>query len=73
MNFKDLFEYTPQKDYNFTLIPTNNIQETDENKEKSIYTNIDLNLKYLKSKYNALINSDILIREFSLTARNTRI
>lgn len=73
MKITDLFKYTPPDNYNFNLspVPYNHFKEDDS--EKEIYSNIDLNLKYLKNKYNSLINSDILIREFSLTARNVRI
>lgn len=41
-----------------------------ENANKYVYPSIDVNLEYLKVKYNTLINSDIVIREFLLTARN---
>ncbi len=35
-----------------------------------VYPSIDVNLEYIKVKYNTLINSDIVLREFILTARN---
>ena len=34
-----------------------------------IFTNIDKNQNYIKTKYNLLINSDIITREFILNAR----
>ena len=37
---------------------------------KEIFPNIDVNIEYIKVKYNLLINSDIVLREFLLTARN---
>lgn len=37
---------------------------------KNIYTSIDINLEYVKVKYNSMISSDVVIREFNLTARN---
>ena len=37
---------------------------------KNIYTSIDVNLEYVKVKYNSMISSDVIIREFNLTARN---
>lgn len=43
---------------------------TPENDTKKIFTMIDLNLDYMKVRYNSMINSDIVIREFILTARN---
>ena len=36
---------------------------------KSVFPSIDVNLDYLKTKYNLLINSDIIVREFNLNAR----
>ena len=41
-----------------------------ENDFKNVFPSIDVNLEYVKVKYNALINSDIIIREFVLTAKN---
>lgn len=35
-----------------------------------IYPAYDVNLEYLKVRFNSLINSDIIIREFTLSARN---
>ena len=37
---------------------------------KEIFPSIDVNIEYIKVKYNLLINSDIVLREFLLTARN---
>lgn len=37
---------------------------------KKVYSMLDLNLEYMKVRYNSMINSDIEIREFTLTARN---
>ena len=37
---------------------------------KEIFPSIDVNIDYIKVKYNLLINSDIILREFTLTARN---
>ena len=71
MNIKQIFKYKPPKSYNFTLTPPaqTNIQPQDTNKD--ITNDISLNLKYIKSQYNTKINSDIMLREFSLTAKNT--
>ena len=44
------------------------IQEISE--VKDIFPSIDVNIEYIKVKYNLLINSDIVLREFTLTARN---
>lgn len=52
---------------------TVSVTETDIEKyteEKNIFPSLDVNLEYIKSRYNSLINSDIVIRNFILTARN---
>lgn len=81
--FNSLFEYKKKQEYDFT-IPENvdeekdkNISYEDEKKEqepanvpKNIFPTLSVNLEYMKVRYNALINSDIVIREFTLTARN---
>jgi len=38
--------------------------------EKYVFPSIDVNLEYIKARYNSMINSDIVIREFTLIARN---
>ena len=73
MKIKDIltktFTYTPKNAYYFSLPdnPENNTKDTDE--PQNIFTNIDKNLDYIKIKYNLLINSDIITREFILNAR----
>ena len=73
MNIKQLFQYKPTNNYDFTLTSVGSNQNEEQEDNQEIYPNIDLNIKYMKNKYNSSINSDILIREFSLTARNTRL
>lgn len=41
-----------------------------ENDKQQIYSVTSLNLEYMKSIYNSMINSDIEVREFLLNARN---
>ena len=73
MKIKDIltktFTYTPKNAYYFSLPdnPENNTKNTEES--QNIFTNIDKNLDYIKIKYNLLINSDIITREFILNAR----
>lgn len=43
---------------------------TPEDAVKKVYPMIDLNLEYMKVRYNSMINSDVVIREFILNARN---
>ncbi len=71
-----LFTYTPQEEYNFTLLQdskddvTNQKSSSNSKTEpKELYPSLKVNLEYVKSKYNSMINSDIVIREFTLIAR----
>lgn len=68
------FKYTPTNNYNFNLVNnntnSNNAIVPLEDLKENVYSNIDVNLEYIKVKFNSLINSDIKIREFDLTARN---
>ncbi len=75
MKIKDFinntFGYKPKNEYQFTLpdnpeIDKENYNNTNSNKIENIYSQIDANLKYIKTKYNTLINSDIITREFTL-------
>ena len=84
MKIKDFinnaFGYTPKEIYQFTL-PTDsenpesttiqNSKQTPENKQ-NVFPNINENLEYVKTKYNTLINSDIIVREFILNARGNQ-
>lgn len=75
MKIKDFinntFGYKPKNEYQFTLpdnpeIDTENYNNTNSDKIENIYSQIDANLKYIQTKYNTLINSDIITREFTL-------
>ena len=77
MNLKNiwdkLFSYEPPLEYNFS-IPENSSNEEQENTEKDskpvkIFPSIRVNKEYMQTKYNTLINSDIVLREFTLNAR----
>lgn len=71
----DAFKYQPENKYVFDLPISdtqnneNQIKPLEENKQ-NIYPSVAVNLEYIKVKFNTLINSDIKIREFDLTARN---
>ena len=84
MNFKDIinqiFKYQPDRNYGFTienkkenanLAKIEDIQNQFENKLKSqnIFSNIKVNKEAVKCIYNTLINSDIILRPFTLNAR----
>ena len=71
-----ILTYTPPKDYNFILSqyqPENtqesNSYEVNSEKFKKVFPTLSVNLEYIKIKYNLLINSDIILREFTLNAR----
>ena len=75
MKIKDFinntFGYKPKNEYQFTLpdnpeIDKEKYDNTNSDKIENIYSQIDENLKYIKTKYNTLINSDIITREFTL-------
>lgn len=75
--FKSLTKYTPQEKYEFNLSENSNTNtnssfvESDkkENKFDNIFPSLNVNLEYIRTKYNVLINSDIVLREFTLNAR----
>ena len=79
MNFQKIFDsyfkYKPQNHYNFAIPDEKNSESQSdypyEKKESttSIFPSLKVNLEYIKTKYNFLINSDIVIREFTLNAR----
>lgn len=74
-NIINSFKYRPQENYNFNL-SNSETQNNDnsispiENLQQKIFPSVPVNLEYIKVKFNSLINSDIKIREFDLTARN---
>ena len=81
--FSKFFSYVPEKKYNFELLEknakdfeynnsnSNSNSNSNLNKEisKNVFQSLNVNLEYVKSKYNSMINSDIVIRTFTLNAR----
>lgn len=81
--FNNIFEYKETPEYNFS-VPENEDEKKDKSisyeqeikeqelpsEPKNIFPSLSNNLEYLKVRYNSLINSDISIREFTLTARD---
>lgn len=77
--FQKLFAYEPPVDYNFSLpedtqsTETNDNQavpsSTDTNQTANIFPSLNVNLEYMKTKYNLLINSDVILRQFTINAR----
>ena len=84
--FHKLFYETVENEYDFTLNNSTNSIANDSpisnltlksqdiynstEKQEYIFPSIDVNLEYIKIKFNSMINSDIDIREFTLNARN---
>ncbi len=74
MNLKTLLQYTPKKEYDFNIQSTSDVsaQKPKVQKiEEKVSTCLEKNLNFLKYKYNSLINSDIIIRNFSIICKNT--
>jgi len=82
-NLIDLLKWQPKKEYNFSIPEADSSQDNKDkqnnentqnnnliNETKTVFPSIDVNLEYIKVKYNTLINSDIIIRDFILSARN---
>ena len=64
------FPYIPTNEYDFSIIPNSNTKTLKPTNHKNIYANIELNYKHIQTIYNALINSDIVIRNFTLLCQN---
>ncbi len=74
--FNNLFKYEEKEEYNFILPNvSNNLNEKDFEKEDNtkVYTSLEENRTYLKSKYNMLISTDIKIRDFTITLKSKKI
>ena len=81
MQLKDLwqkyFAYTPEQKYEFNLSkdPEENLQVQIDNSQKQqkdvekIFPSLSVNMEYMKTKYNLMINSDVVLREFTLNAK----
>ncbi len=75
--FNKYFKYNPQNHYQFTIPDeksssdfNNEPKIQENNKKQNLNKSLQTNLEYLKTKYNTMINSDIVIRQFTLNARN---
>lgn len=79
MSFKNLFNsifaYTPPVEYNFSLPDSSQTTESNDvevpaSQEKvTVFPSLNVNIEYMRTKYNLLINSDIILREFTINAR----
>lgn len=79
MNLKKIFNqftWHAEESYNFSIPQTNNKQENNYipdnnlNISKNVFSDLASNLNYIKTRFNTLINSDIIIREFKLSAKS---
>lgn len=75
--YNKFIKYTPSQSNDFFLTSETNkdiekvpVCPSKDLEPKSVSSNFDENLNFMKSKYNSLINSDVVIREFSLIANN---
>lgn len=68
---KELFFYEPNSSYEFVL-SENNTSTSDINPpsaflpDSNVFTSLDKNFDYLKVQYNSLINSDVILRPFTI-------
>lgn len=84
MNLKDrifsLFKYNSPEKHDFVLLEDDESDKSSNSSQsikndtniletKNIFPALSVNLEYVKTKYNSMINSDIIIREFTLNAR----
>lgn len=75
--FNSMFTYIPPVEYNFSLSEEEDTQtlkisnqESCDSKEKvNIFPSLNVNIEYMKTRYNLLINSDVILREFTINAR----
>ena len=78
--FKDMynnfFKYVPEKEYTFNVTENSNSKNDDlisyssfDESQKKISTNLNINLDFMKVKFNFLINSDIVFREFIINVK----
>lgn len=70
-SFSDFFNYEPENTYDFVLSPENDtsIPPDKEKKVELFYNSLNVNKEIICTKYNTLINSDVIVRDFILHAR----
>lgn len=68
---KDTYEFSLPENGNENKANTNvdNDSPSDKEPKQNIYNTLNVNLDYIKVKYNILINSDIKLREFKLNIK----
>ncbi len=67
----DVTRNNDSKQKNANNTATENFKSLEDiGKHKNIFPSVDVNLEYVKVRYNSMISSDVVIREFMVTARN---
>lgn len=70
--FKNIFKYNKKNEYSFKLSDnytnSSNVKKLPQ-KIDSVFPSLEVNLEYMKTKYNLLINSDVILRQFTINAR----
>ena len=79
-NLINALKYKEKEEYDFVLPNADSSQDNDlsstsvlkplDNVVETVYPSIEVNLDYVKVKYNTLINSDIKVRKFFINIRN---
>ena len=83
-HLNNFFNKSTQNEYHFDLPDDNSnsssasnnlsLEQMQENEKisevKNIFPSLAVSIEYIKVKYNTLINSDIVLREFTLSVRN---
>lgn len=72
--FNKIFAYTPPSYYQFNLsndvVNQDNLANQNSTSAKvKVYPSLSVNEEYMKTKYSTLINSDIILRNFTINAR----
>ena len=72
-NLINLITFKETNKYNFVLSRPNDMDKssktTTQSEKAKVFSSINVNLEYVKNKYNFDINSDIKIREFNINIR----
>ncbi len=73
MKIMDIFKYKPPENYDFNIQTIENASVQDlnfETIEEKVFLSYQKNLEFIQSKFNSLINSDIVIRKFKIICKN---
>jgi len=67
--FRDLIFYKDKEKHSFSLPEEEEKNAYIPEKTKKVFSSVSVNLDYIKTVYNIPTNSDVTVREFTLTAR----